>query len=77
MSRGLALIAAVVVVGLGIGAFLMGTGLVPSKADAISKGTYAPWLIVWAMVGTTILCAGTLAVFLFNWARKGSGVISR
>jgi hypothetical protein len=66
-----ALVGAVVAVCLGIGAFLMGVGLVPSKADAITKGTYAPWLIVWGMVFITILCAGVVAAFLVSWAMKG------
>jgi drug/metabolite transporter (DMT)-like permease len=73
MSKGLALLTAIIVIGLAVAAFLMGVGLVPSQADAIQKNTLAPWRIVWGMVGVTIVCAGALAVFLFNYAMKGTG----
>ena len=66
-----ALIAAVIVVGLGIGAVLLGNGLLPTQAQAIEKGTYAPWIIVWAMVGIVTACALALAVFLFSEGFKG------
>jgi hypothetical protein len=73
MNRSLALVTAVVVIALGVVAFLLGNGLVPPKAEAIQKGTYAPWLIVWGMIVITALCAGALAAFLFNTGAKGTG----
>ena len=66
-----ALIAAVIVVVLGIGAVLLGNGLLPTAAQAAEKGTYAPWLIVWAMIGIVAACALALAVFLFSEGFKG------
>jgi hypothetical protein len=71
-SSVLALVSAVAVIGLGIVAVLLGNGLLPSKADAIQKGTYAPLLIVWFMIGITGVCAAGLAAFLFNYGVRGS-----
>jgi hypothetical protein len=72
MSRSLSLVTAVVVVALGVIAILLGNSLVPARAEAIQKETYAPWLIVWSMILITALCAGALAAFLLIGA-KGTG----
>ena len=72
MTRSWALLVAVVVVALGITAILLGNGLLPNATEAAQKGTSAPLVIVWLMVGITALCAGALAAFLFNYGMKGS-----
>jgi len=66
-----ALVAAVIVAVLGVGAVLLGNGLLPTQAQAIEKGTYAPWVIVWMMIAIVCLCALGLAIFLFSEGFKG------
>ena len=58
------IVTAIVVLGLAVGAVLLGQGLLPSKLESIEKGTYAPWLLVWGMIGIVELCALSLAAFL-------------
>ena len=66
-----ALIGALIVVGLAIVAVLLGTGLLPTQAQAVEKGTYAPWVIVWGMIAIVCACALGLAIFLFSEGFKG------
>ena len=72
MTRSWALLVAVFVVVLGVIAVLLGNGLLPNTTEAAAKGTSAPLVIVWLMIGITVLCAGGLAAFLFNYGMKGS-----
>jgi hypothetical protein len=64
MSRVGVLVVAVIVVGLAVVAVALGNGLLPSQTEAVAKGTFAPWVIVWIMIGITVLCALALAGFL-------------
>jgi hypothetical protein len=65
------IVTAFVVVGLAIGAVLLGQGLLPTKVEAIEKGTIMPWYIVWAMISATSLCAIVLAGSLLITGVKG------
>jgi hypothetical protein len=67
----LIIVAAIVVAVLGVGAILLGNGLVPTQAEALEKGTYAPWIIVWSMVLITSACAAALSIFLFKKGFEG------
>jgi hypothetical protein len=55
----------VLVLALGAVAVMFGWNLLPDRAAAEAKGTYAPWLgtwiMIWAVLGMTI----TLAAYLF------------
>ena len=68
------IIAAVVVVGLAVFAVMLGLNLMPTKIEAIEKGTYAPWLIVWGMIAIVELCAIALAGFLLKYGIKGTSI---
>ena len=63
-------IVAVVVFALAIVAVVLGLNLLPTRMEAIEKGTYAPWVIVWIMIGVTDACAVALAGFLFSFGLK-------
>jgi hypothetical protein len=65
------LVVAVVVLALAVVAILLGVNLLPTKAEAIQKGTYAPWLIVWGMIAIADICALLLATFLFRTGMRG------
>jgi hypothetical protein len=65
------IVTALIVVGLAIGAVLLGQGLLPTKVEAIEKGTIMPWYIVWAMISVTSLCATILAGFLLMTGVRG------
>ena len=71
MTRFPSFVAAIVVVGLGILAIVLGLNLLPGRVEAVEKGTYAPWLIVWGMIGIVDLCAVALAGFLFMYGLRG------
>jgi hypothetical protein len=62
------LVVAVLVLMLGAAGVLFGWNLLPDRAAAASRGTYAPWLgtwiMIWAVVGMTV----TLAWYLFSVA---------
>jgi hypothetical protein len=64
-------VTAFIVIGLAIGAVLLGQGLLPTKVEAIEKGTIMPWYLVWAMISATSLCAIILAGFLLITGAKG------
>jgi hypothetical protein len=59
-----ALLMASVVIVLAVLTYLFGVYLMPSRVEAIEKGTLAPWYIVWLMIGIMELCCVALAVFL-------------
>ena len=65
------ILAAIVVVGLAVVAIVLGLNLLPTKVEAIEKGTYAPWLIVWAMIVIVEMCSIALAGFLIMYGVKG------
>ena len=73
-----ALVVSIVVFLLAVLAFVLGLNLLPTKVEAIEKGTYAPWIIVWVMIALTDLCAVALSAFLFKYGMQGlSGAGSR
>ena len=65
------IITAVVAVGLAVLAVILGLNLMPTRIEAIEKGLYAPWLIVWGMIAIVDLCAMALAGFLFKYGIRG------
>ena len=66
-----ALVVAVVVIAMAVVAYLLGLGLLPSHAEAVEKGTEAPYFIVWGMLWTLEACAGCLAVSLLQKGIQG------
>jgi hypothetical protein len=66
-----AVVLSILVAGLAVLAIVLGINLLPTRMEALDKGTFAPWVIVWAMIVLTDVCALALAVFLFNWGMKG------
>jgi hypothetical protein len=67
-----AVLMAVVVIAFAVVAYLLGVGLLPTRLEAIEKGTLAPWFIVWLMIGITQLCCVALALFLVRTGLGGS-----
>jgi uncharacterized membrane protein YidH (DUF202 family) len=65
------ILSAIVVIGLAVVAIILGLNLLPTRVEAIEKGTYAPWLIVWAMIAIVEVCSIALAGFLFMYGLKG------
>ena len=65
------LVVGLVVLVLALIALLLGIYLLPGRMEAIERGVYAPWIIVWAMIMITDLCALALAGFLFSVGMKG------
>ena len=62
MGKGLG----VVVLGLAAGLLVVSLNLLPTTAQANEKGTFAPLVFTWLMIGTSILCALALAGYLFS-----------
>jgi hypothetical protein len=65
------LVVSILVLLLAVGAIVLGLNLLPSQSEAVEKGTYAPWLIVWMMIVVTDVCAVALAGFLFRHGMQG------
>ena len=66
-----AIIVSVVVFALALVTYLLGVNLLPSQAEAIEKGTLAPWRIVWVMIWAVELCAIALGVSLLKRGIQG------
>jgi len=62
MGKGLG----VIVLGLAALLLTLSVNLLPSAAQATQKGTFAPLVFTWLMIGTTLLSAVALAGFLFS-----------
>ena len=60
------IVVAIVVVVLAMVAIALGNGLLPSPSEATERGTFAPLIIIWLMIATTVVCALALAAFLFK-----------
>ena len=65
------LVVAVVTLGLALGAMILGLNLLPTRAEAVERGVYAPWVIGWMIVGLAMLCGALLTGFLVSVAVKG------
>jgi hypothetical protein len=61
--------AAVLTLGLGALLLMVAAAVMPSASEAAERGTYAPWLLTWGMIWTTVLTAVVLAGFLVRSAR--------
>jgi hypothetical protein len=48
---------------------VLGMTLMPSGAEAASRGTYMPWLLTWVILVIATLTALVLAGFLFTVSR--------
>jgi hypothetical protein len=70
MNNRVWIVAAVVVLFLGVAAVLFGFNLLPTRAAAEAKGTFAPWLGTWIMIWATVAMALVLAGFLFSTGMK-------
>jgi predicted cobalt transporter CbtA len=56
----------VVVLGLAAALLVVSMYLLPTTAQADEKGTFAPLVFTWLMIGTSLLCALVLAGYLFS-----------
>jgi hypothetical protein len=65
------LVVSVLVLLLAVLAVALGLNLLPSQSEAVEKGTFAPWVIVWMMIVVTDICAVALAGFLFKYGMRG------
>jgi uncharacterized membrane protein YidH (DUF202 family) len=65
------IIVAILVLALALITIVLGLNLLPSRLESIERGTYAPWMIVWAMIALTVLCAVLLAIPLFMNGVRG------
>jgi hypothetical protein len=65
------IVVGLVVLALALSALLLGINLLPGRVESIERGVYAPWIIVWAMILITDVCALALAGFLFSVGVKG------
>jgi hypothetical protein len=65
------LVVAVVVLGLVLVTVVLGMNLLPTRAEAVERGVYVPWAIVWGMIAITDLCGLLLAGFLVSFGIKG------
>ena len=63
-------VVAVVVLVLGASLVVFGMNLMPTRAAAEAKGTFAPWLLTWGMIWLTVVMTVVLAKFLFSPATK-------
>ena len=57
---------ALLVLALGLVGVLFGWNLLPDRAAAEAKGTYAPWLGTWIMIWAVLGMTVTLAGYLFG-----------
>jgi hypothetical protein len=67
------IVAGIAVFGVAILALVFGANLVPARSVAQTKGTIAPWYLVWGM---TLLTAG-MGVFLAGFLVKTGLSVSR
>ena len=58
------IVVAVLVLMLGAAGVLFGWNLLPDRAAAEAKGTYAPWLGTWIMIWAVVAMTLTLAGYL-------------
>ena len=68
MNNRMWIVAAVVVLALGAIGVLFGVNLLPARAAAEAKGTFAPWLGTWILIWTVVAMTVVLAGFLFATA---------
>ena len=66
-----AIVVSIVVFALAVGGYLLGIGLLPGKAEAIEKGTIAPYYIVWGMIWIVEACAVALGITLLRTGVRG------
>ena len=64
MNRNVWIVAALVVLALGVVNVLLGMNLVPTLAVAQEKGTVAGWWLLWIVIGLVEVSAIALAGFL-------------
>jgi hypothetical protein len=64
---------AVVVLGLAAVLLTVSLNLLPTTSQAADKGTFAPLVLTWLMIGATLLSAVALAGFLFTSHKDRSG----
>ena len=69
MNNRVWIVAAVVVLALGVASLLFGLNLLPAREAAQAKGTFAPWLGTWIMIWATVVMTVVLAAFLFSTAK--------
>ena len=66
-----AILVAVVVLAMAVVAYMLGIYLLPTHAEAVEKGTEAPYYIVWGMLWILEACAVCLAVSLLQKGIQG------
>jgi hypothetical protein len=64
MNRSVWIVAAVVVLALGLLNVVLGTYLVPTIAIATEKGTAPGFYLIWCVILLTLICSVSLAGFL-------------
>ncbi len=71
MNRPALVLAAIVVLAMGIAVIILGQNLILPHSAMIERGAGMAWYITWAMVWITTLCALALSGFLLkSTARK-------
>jgi uncharacterized membrane protein len=58
------IVAAIGVLGLAVLSIVLGASLVPTKVEALERGTVAGWWIIWTVIWMTVLTALAVAGFL-------------
>ena len=66
-----AILVAIVVLAMAVLAYMLGVFLLPTHAEAVEKGTEAPYFIVWGMLWVLEACALALAVSLLQKGIQG------
>jgi hypothetical protein len=66
-----AIVVSIVVFVLAIAGYMLGDGLLPTRTEAVEKGTIAPYYIVWGMIWIVEACAILLAVSLLRTGVRG------
>lgn len=81
MSRPVVLAAAVGAFALSLLILLLALNLLPTRVEAVERGTYAPWMVTWIMAWSGILCGVVLAGYLvlagLRTGRPSSGAVAR
>ncbi len=67
------IIGAVGSLGLAGISILLGLSFLPSRVEALERGSIMPWLIAWTLIGIAVLSGVAIAAFLFSTLRGETG----
>jgi hypothetical protein len=67
------IVGAVVALALSGVSILLGLSFLPSRVEALERGSIMPWVIAWALIGIAALSGVAIAGFLFSTLRGETG----